>query len=223
MLLEAPSVTSNSDPYFNRSEVSNSDLTALKKYWMPESMAIDYEKAYRFGTLIDAMITEPDKLDYYQFSISGSDYSYTEDEFKKAKLMKRAFDAHPLCKSMLQQSSMQHVMARSMNIEYGSFSFQLNVRCKWDLWMNISNWGGDIKSTVATTQKQFEEACRYFDYDRQRAWYMDIAESDKDVLIGISKVNYKIFTIPIKRGDSFYTSGKNKYRELAFRHWCLFE
>lgn len=37
-----------------------------------------------------------------------------------------------------------------------------------------------------------------FDYDQQHAWYMDIAQTkgykaDKDVLIGISKANFKVF------------------------------
>jgi hypothetical protein len=88
--------------------------------------------------------------------------------------------------------------------------------------MPTFNWGGDIKSTAATTQKQFEEACRYFDYDRSRFWYMNIANSNQDILIGISKVNFKIFKLPIRKGDDFYNEGKKKALELAFKYWQLF-
>lgn len=88
--------------------------------------------------------------------------------------------------------------------------------------MGRVNWGGDLKSTTATTQKQFEEAVRYFDYDRQRAWYMDIAGSNQDVLIGVSKENFRVFKVPIRRDDDLYKSGFQKYNELAFKWWALF-
>jgi hypothetical protein len=57
----------------------------------------------------------------------------------------------------------------------------------------------------------------FCDYDRQRAWYMDIAGSDQDVLIWVSKVNYKVFKVPIRRGDELFNSGFKKYNELAFK------
>ena len=101
-------------------------------------------------------------------------------------------------------------------------SFSLPVRCKWDLWMPSLKWGGDIKSTTATTQKQFEEAARFFDYDRQRYFYMNIAGSTQDILIGISKVNYRVFKVPIKRGDCFWKSGEEKCLCLAFKYWEMF-
>ena len=208
------------DPYFNRTEVSNSDLSWLKKYWMPENQIYDIEQAYRFGTLIDAIVTEPHKVDYFKFTVDG--VQYTKDEFEKAKEMRKSFLADPLCKRLLDVSSMQVFMTEKRTFNYGGILFSLNTRCKWDLFWNQQNWGGDLKSTTATTQKQFEEACRHFDYDRQRAWYMDIAGSNQDILIGISKVNNKVFKLPIKRGDDFYNSGKEKYLELAFKWWYLF-
>lgn len=187
---------------------------------MPQQMIIDYEKAYKFGTLVDAILTEPHKVNYFTFSVG--EVKYTEAEFAKAADMKRAFMADPLCASMLKQASTQSIMARRMDINYAGFNFFLDVRCKWDIWMAHANWGGDIKSTAATTQKGFEEAVRYFDYDRQRAWYMDIAGSDRDILIGISKVNNKIFKVPIQRNDELFKSGEEKYKELSFKYWYLF-
>ena len=50
------------DAYFSRSEVSNSDLSWLSKYWMLDYKLFDIEQAYRFGTLVDAIITEPHKV-----------------------------------------------------------------------------------------------------------------------------------------------------------------
>jgi hypothetical protein len=83
-------------------------------------------------------------------------------------------------------------------------------------------YGGDIKSTVCTTQKAFEQSLEYFDYDRQRAWYMDISGAVRDVLIGISKENFKVFIVTITRDSEIYKRGREKYQELAFRYWYLF-
>lgn len=209
------------DPYYDRPEISNSDLSWLKKYWQPENITYDLEKAYRFGTLLDCMITEPGKVNYYTFSCGG--YVYTREEFDRAVEMKKAFWKDPTCASVAKQASLQKVSVRNdFPIAYGGCQFTLPVRCKWDLFIPHMDLSGDIKSTMAETQKQFEEAARHFDYDRQRAWYMDIEGRSNDILIGVSKVNFRVFKIPIKRGSDWYNSGREKYEELAFRYWCLF-
>ena len=211
------------DPYYALPQVSNSDLSWLKKQFMSDSnKIIDLEKAYLFGTLIDCMITEPHKVDYFTKTCAGN--QDTADDFKLAEDMKRMFYRDPLAKMMAENSEYQKVSIRSdFGIEYDGFFFHLDVRCKWDLYAEPKlKVSGDIKSTTATTQKQFEEAVRYFDYDRQRAWYMDIEGTDKDVLIGISKKNCKVFKVPIERNSELYNDGKRKYQELAFRWWTLF-
>jgi hypothetical protein len=52
---------------------------------------------------------------------------------------------------------------------------------------------------------------------------MDIIGSEQDMLIGISKVNKKIFKVPIKCGDEMFNEGKAQYQELAFKWWSLFD
>ena len=61
----------------------------------------------------------------------------------------------------------------------------------------------------------------FFDWDRSRAWYMDIARSDHDFIYAISKKNSKVFKKQINRGDAIYEAGREKYEELAFQWWCL--
>ncbi len=51
---------------------------------------------------------------------------------------------------------------------------------KWDWWLSSFNFGGDLKTTFAESQTQFDEAIDFFDWDRSRAWYMDIAGSKQD-------------------------------------------
>lgn len=205
--------------YYKRSEISNSDLSWLKQQLWPRVMP-DPTEAYKFGSLIDAMLTEPERVNYFSYSLG--DVKYKKEDFAVAEKMKKAFYADPVASQLLKVSVGQKEMSRMMQMYYGGLEFSLDVRCKWDLWADILRHGGDIKSTTATTQSEFEAACTYFDYDRQRAWYMDIANTDKDILIGISKKNFKVFKLFITKDSDFYKSGKDKYLELAYRWWLLF-
>ena len=51
---------------------------------------------------------------------------------------------------------------------------------------------------------------------------MDLENKSNFMFIGISKVNHKIFKVPVKRDGLIYNSGKAKYQELAFKYWYLF-
>lgn len=211
------------DPYFNLPYCSNSDLTALKKYFMSQDQIRETYDAYRFGTLVDAVITEPSKVDHFKLTIAGHDYTYSQDEFDIAKAMLRSVRENQFVNSLLKQSTFQKVVIKdNLPFEFDGIEFSLSVRAKWDLFLESLGWGGDIKSTTATTLKQFIEACYYFDYHRQRAFYMDMVGSTQDILIGISKKNFKVFVLPIKKGDDFYNAGKAQYQELAFKYWTLF-
>lgn len=203
------------DPYYSRKEVSNSDLSSLKQKLFPRDTP-DPTQAYRFGNLIDAMITEQSKVNYFKRTCDG--YQFNKEDFELAEAMKLAFYKDDLCTMIADKSDTQKIMVENRTFNFKGFQFSLPVRCKWDLWRQDLKWGGDIKSTTATTQAQFEAAIHHFDYDRQRAWYMDIANSEKDVLIGISKVNLKIFKVWIKRNSELYLSGLDKYNYLAFMY-----
>jgi hypothetical protein len=208
------------DEYYSRSEVSNSDLSALKNYFMPKDFVMDATAAYRFGNLIDAMITEAHRVDHYRMRVDNEQFN--PEEWNKALKMKEAFMKDPECIRLHKLCSGQAVKVREVEIDYDGFKFTLPMRCKYDLWSDQLNWGGDLKSTTATTQAQFEAACNYFDYDRQRAVYMTLSGATRDVLIGVSKVNYKVFKIYINQESEFYLSGMQKFKELAFRYWMLF-
>ena len=207
------------DPYYSRHEVSNSDLSALKRYFLGMD-GMEPTEAYKFGRLIDCMITEPEKVNAYRLTCDGEQYSL--DDFNRAKAMRASFYKDAFCREFVSKAQFQKIMSTTLHIDYAGYQFAMNVRCKWDIWLPVLGSGGDIKSTTATTQQQFEQACSYFDYDRQRAWYMDISGAKQDVLIGISKENFKVFKLFIKKGDDFYNSGKEKYEDLAFKWHMIF-
>ena len=214
----------NPDEYYRRSEVSNSDLTELKNLLHPRPQFGDKEAAFRFGTLVDAVITEPERVNYYRFTVD--DVQYTEDEFLIAqdmyKSLKMEARRDPFLAKVLEMAETQRFMVnKQQEFEYGGFHFRLDTRCKWDWFFPLMNFGGDLKTTFATTQKQFDEAVDFFDWDRSRAWYMDIAQSDRDFIYAISKQNGRVFKKFINRGDEIYRRGREKYEELAFQWWCL--
>lgn len=210
--------------YYNRKEVSNSTLTELKNLLYPQTMYGDKEKAFKFGSLIDAIITEPHRVDFYNMKVD--DVQYLEEDFLLANEMRKSLlmeaRKDQFLANVLKVSDTQKVsIRRDQLFDYGGFEYRLDTRCKWDFFLSAVNFGGDLKSTASTTQKQFEEAIDFFDWDRSRAWYMDIVGSNQDFIYAISKKNCKVFKYFIKRGDKNYERGKEKYNELAFKYWQL--
>jgi len=188
---------------------------------MPSDRIIDLEKAYKEGNLIDAMITEPHRVNRFKKTVDS--VQYTEEQFHMGEEMKKAFLRDPFCANMLKHCSFQRISYQpSFKVEHDGFEFSLPAKAKWDLFCEKFDLGGDIKSTACTTQKQCEEAVRYFCYDRSRAWYMDLEGRSNDILIFISKKNYKVFKVPVPRNGSIYKEGKAAYQELAFKYWYLF-
>lgn len=187
---------SNPDSYYSRPEVSNSDLTELKNYLYPRAQYGDKEKAFKFGTLVDALITENERVRYDKLMVD--DYVYTKDEFELGLEMRKALrkeaEKDQFLAVVLAQSDTQKFMVnKQQEFFYGNFVYHLDTRCKWDWWLSSFNFGGDLKTTFAESQTQFDEAIDFFDWDRSRAWYMDIAGSKQDFIYAISKKNCRIF------------------------------
>ena len=214
----------NNENYYERSEVSNSDLTELKNLLHPHIQYGDKQVAFRFGSLVDAIITEPERVNYFQHTVDN--VQYTEEEFEHAKEMLRSLRhearTDTFLKKVLEISDTQCCMVnKQQGFEYGGFAFTLHTRCKWDWFLCKFGFGGDLKTTFASTQKEFDEAVDFFDWDRSRVWYMDIAHSDRDFIYAISKKNCCVFKKFINRDDATYQRGREKYEELAFQYWCL--
>lgn len=210
--------------YYSRPEVSNSDLTQLKNLLHPRLQYGDREAAFRFGSLVDALVTEPNRVNRYRFTVD--DVQYSEEEFEHATQMLRSLRSEArrdafLAKVLETADTQRCMFNKRQQFQYGGFSFSLDTRCKWDWFLTPYGFGGDLKTTFASTQKEFDEAVDFFDWDRSRAWYMDIARSDRDFIYGISKKNGCVFKKFINRDDAIYKRGREKYEELAFQYWCL--
>lgn len=204
------------DKYYQHSAMSNSDLGELEQ----NKKDFDPTAAYAFGNLVDHLITEPEKVDVYQHTCNND--VFTGAQMDLALDMKAAFMRDPTAMKIFTNSDYQTIMHKRLIHKFGKIEFTIDARCKWDLWMSSFGWGGDIKTTTATTQSQFEAACKFFRYPRQRFFYMTMGLSTKDMLIGISKVNQKVFKIPIIIGDKFYLEGRADYEKLVIEYWKMY-
>lgn len=213
----------NPDTYYNRTEVSNSDLTELKNMLYPRLQYGDKEKIFAFGSLVDALVTEPARVNRFQLTVD--DVKYTEDDFRLAMEMQKSLVRESrrdeFLAYVLSNSDTQKFMVREREFEYCGLSYTLPTRCKWDWWLPKVGFGGDLKTTFAVSQSQFDEAVDFFDWDRSRAWYMDIARSSRDFIYAVSKKNCKVFKKFIERGDRIYSRGREKYDELAFKYYLF--
>ena len=213
----------NPDTYYNRTEVSNSDLTELKNMLYPRLQYGDKEKIFAFGSLVDALVTEPARVNRFQLTVD--DVKYTEDDFRLAMEMQKSLVRESrrdeFLAYVLNNSDTQKFMVREREFEYCGLSYTLPTRCKWDWWLPKVGFGGDLKTTFAVSQSQFDEAVDFFDWDRSRAWYMDIARSERDFIYAVSKKNCKVFKKLIERGDRIYSRGREKYDELAFKYYLF--
>lgn len=214
------------DSYFSRTEVSNSDLTELKNILYPKIQYGDKEKAFKFGTLFDAVITEPYRVNYFRRTVDSVEY--TKEDFDMVremhKSLKKEAEKDPFLAFVLSFARTQEVtIVKSQQFFYDDFPFYLDTRCKWDWFFPQFRYGGDLKSTFASTQDEFSQAIDFFDWDRSRAWYMDMVKSEQDFIYAVSKKNFKVFKHFIKRGDETYNRGKEKYTDLAFKYWSLID
>lgn len=219
-------MTSGQD-YYSRPEVSNSDLTALKHLLHPSLDRVrqeDREAAFRFGTLVDALVTEPERADYYRHTIDEA--AYTEEEWEHGVACLGALRAEArrdaFLDRVLREAEGQKVSVAKRDFSLDGFSWRMDCRCKWDWWLPAFGFGGDLKTTAATSQAEFDEAVDFFDWDRSRAWYMDIAGSDRDFVYGVSKKTGRVFKHFTTRDGETYRRGREKYMDLAFEWHILF-
>lgn len=208
--------------YFSHPFVSNSDLSRLKVELGTQEEP-DYSEALRFGTLVHALILEPHTVDLIRRQVVGAGYTYTQEELNTARKMRTSFLADSFCASLLANCETEVEMYNAgTRFSHQGVEFTLDTRRKYDLWSAVAGWGGDLKSTTATTQAGFEAAIDRFHYDRARVFYAAGPGAVQDCIIGISKVApYRVFKVFMKSGDRLWQSGERKMQELAFKYWSI--
>lgn len=209
--------------YFSHPFCSNSALSKLgRTIGMFPDLDIDTFNAYRLGSLFDAVVTEPQKLDLIQYRIFETDYTFTAQEYENSRLMHRSLQNEKMyqefmkCKPELQKEIYQP----SFPFEFEGFSFMLDVKAKLDFF--VPGIVSDLKSTFATTKKQFESAFLQFSYPRQMVLYCRLTGAKKAIVFGVSKVNRKVFVIVMQEGDHLWRIGEKELNHMAFKYYMSY-
>ena len=171
------------------------------------------------------MITEPERVRYDKHMVD--DVLYSGEDWELAEAMKKSLRMEarhdPFLAQVLAKAETQRFMVnKNQCFQYGNFKYTPRYPVQMGLVASDLRIWGDLKSTLPAHKNNSMKLLIFFDWDRSRAWYMDIAGSRQDFIYGISKKNQKVFKAFIKRGDTIYQKGKEKYEELAFRWWMLF-
>lgn len=193
--------------YRNHPYVANSDLKRLKKELVGSPEIDNLEEIFAFGTLSHALILEPHLADYtHKDIVLGMEMrdTFMDDEFCQA------FVEHP-----------NFVPERHF---YKKNILGINGKCMMDGSIESRKDILEFKSLAISTQSAFEEAIYHFDYDMGAAWYLDVSEFDRLLIVAVSKKKTKkLFKMIITRDHPAYISGLEKYTEWAERYKELFE
>jgi hypothetical protein len=182
---------------------------------------------YDFGNLLDAMATEGHKITGRTMTDRGRSIEFSEEKFAQAIKMKTALDGNDFIALTFRRMRKQHEFYRKkFIINYEGNTVILPARCKTDGDIKSMKLGVDLKGMGAITHEQAWKAFFHFDYDRQAAWYMDVAQLDKMLYVMPAKKTgrngeHPVNLISVVRGDEIYQSGLRKYSKLAFLYYHL--
>ena len=206
-----------SDLYFVHPFVSNSDLLRL----LPNNgYTPDLRQAFAEGTLLDAMETTPELVDFIKLQVFGYEYPFSQQQFYLCRSMRNELRCDAFYQDIKQVcDGQQEFYERDVHFEHDGFKFALDCRIKYDLWSFLLGWGADIKTTWATTMEGFLKNIDVYHYDQQRAFYMTVSGALRDVIIGVSKVKpHKIFIVKLTRSHPLFLSGIKKASTLAYQY-----
>jgi hypothetical protein len=207
--------------YFDRDEVSNSDLSALKTYLEGGSLSFEgLEHVFYFGNLFDAILTEKHKIDFTRKLYNGEPVD--PKLFNLAMKMKNSFLKDQFARYVAGNARTQTILVDDVNLEVNNYPFTLRMRCKLDFDLIENDLVCDLKSTGAASEEQFLSSILKFDYDRQAAVYMTLAKVSRFGILGVSKKNAQLFKILITKDSELYNSGMEKFKTLAFKWHLLF-
>jgi len=183
-------------PYFQRPEISNSDLGIYWHYLNKIPYTVP-KGVFRLGSAVHEAILEPTK--------------FQPENFKGVDL-----DMVNRCVDLFHCSNEATELLKGTTCETEKYSAHSStgvpIRGKADILEE--NTVIDLKTTSARSQQEFEEACLKYGYDRSMAFYSDLFQCEAIMLVGISKTSRKLFFLDYKYNSPFIEKGRKKYEFL---------
>jgi hypothetical protein len=197
----------------------NGDVTKLY-HRLTNKPANDYKGAYRFGSLFDYYYTE---TDYFKENIDyDGEKFYLSEGNKKLEFSFEEFE--------LFVKSAQVLDAKYPNLrKYGVTQFiikdklivnnrEVKAKIKCDFWFDKTlpempkmKVIVDLKTTTATSKEEFMKRFFEYDYDRNGAFYLDVAKANVYMCLAISR-NLEIYEIAVAK--DLLQSGRAKYNYI---------
>ena len=195
----------SSNGYFDREELSNSQLSTYKSL-LEGHVGINYSKdALLLGSVVDAVLTASEMPNDIPIEV-----------MELAEAMAASFMANKANKNIVDTWSSQVAFVSDIEYHYGCETGIVTGRCLTDFYNERFKIIADLKTTSASTDKEWDKAVVEFAYYRQAAWYMNITKSDTFVLLAVSKHKpHNLFKTVIKRGDELYNNGFKEYSAIC--------
>jgi len=210
MSVSSQSFSMPSEEYFNRPEISNSNI----KEFLTGEEDIDEATKRRFleGSALHYFILEPHLFESHLLLFEASERQKIRDDIEKMALKVK--------NDLLVKAIFEHPEGKAEQVYIGQLlesdenDFSVKNRIKTDFTIPGELYL-ELKSTSATNFKSFLYQALKFDYDRQIAMGIDLGNFKKAVIVGVTKTlkNPRVFKIPVVKDDDFYLRGKEKYRE----------
>ncbi len=209
------------EEYFAAPGFSNSRMKEIEEQIKGAKFKYDPTKAFYIGGAFDAAIT--------QRKVYIDKYLPILDSITQTMItaMVAAFFSNQYCARFFTIAKYQVAKFRNITFIHNGVIFTVLCKCLFDMLVEnpatgVPACGADIKSTDAKNIAQFDAACEFFSWTRSRVFYMLVAGTDRDAIIGVSKhYPYNVFIKHIKRGTPEFNKCVREIIELAFYHWAL--
>ena len=210
--------------YFAHPYLSNSALTAIKNELSGRDQ-YDATEAWAMGSLVDAMLTQPENVNYLTLRVKDRDYQYTKEQFAMARRMKQAALDNGIIKSVMGMAKPQEAFYREkVHFNCDGMDIWYDCKCLVDWFIPNGNGGidADLKTSACTTREAFLDSIDRLDYDRARVFYSKIIGNKRALLIGLpKKAPHKPFTIEMREGDALWQRGEEKLNTLIKKKYLL--
>ena len=208
--------------YYEHPFTSNSALSKLKAQLSGRDQ-YESEDAFAMGSLVDAMLTQPVRVDYFKKKLVDDPYIFTDAQIAVARKMKVSALNDSFVRRMISCSQYQvPFYTKGVKFQHKGIDIWMDCKCLYDFISPVAGIGGDYKSTLCTTEPAFANAVDLFDYDRARVFYMLQSGMKRDVIIGVSKkAPYRVFKVFIEQGDVIWNRGMEKLSEIVFKKYML--
>lgn len=187
--------------YFKIPRISNSILSIASDILAGRTQKQKPLKAFAFGRVFHELCIEGIK----------PPNDFDPNELDRLYGMKKAYNLSPIYKSIRCTNRINREKV------YLFVEPQTNTDCKAKIDLSLKSKIFDLKTTSAKTQEEFQSAMIRYSYDRQLAFYFAATGIKEGYLIGISKVNHKVFTLHYKATDKTISNGQAKYLYLLNR------